>query len=95
MLGRVFERLIAAGLTLTPSKCDLLRDGVKPNPEKVEAIARMAPKLSLNQKEVLIFLGMTNFNRRFIANLGEIADPLYSLLKKGVSAPDAWPWDQR
>eukprot|EP00965_Chrysotila_dentata_P171478 5659277-Pleurochrysis_carterae.AAC.1 len=37
---------------------------------------------------------MINFNRRFIANLGEIADPLHGLLKKGVSA-DAWPWDQR
>eukprot|EP00965_Chrysotila_dentata_P189305 6173241-Pleurochrysis_carterae.AAC.2 len=102
----VFERLIAAGLTLKPSKCGLLRkdlkvlgyvvtrDGVKPNPEKVKAIARMAPKLS-NQKEVLRFLGIINFNRRFIANLGEMAKPLYGLiLKKGVSA-DAWPWNQR
>eukprot|EP00965_Chrysotila_dentata_P139654 4617315-Pleurochrysis_carterae.AAC.1 len=53
----------------------------------------MAPKLS-NQKEVLRFLGMIDFNRRFIANLGKIADPLYGLLKNGVSA-DAWPWDQR
>eukprot|EP00965_Chrysotila_dentata_P136232 4504661-Pleurochrysis_carterae.AAC.1 len=49
----------------------------------------MAPKLS-NQREGLRFLGMINFNRRLIANLGEIADLLYGLLKKGVSA-DAWP----
>eukprot|EP00965_Chrysotila_dentata_P139330 4606676-Pleurochrysis_carterae.AAC.1 len=53
----------------------------------------MAPKLS-NQKEVLRFLSIINFNRRFIANLGEIANLLYGLLKKSVSA-DAWPWDQR
>eukprot|EP00965_Chrysotila_dentata_P233784 6199793-Pleurochrysis_carterae.AAC.1 len=50
MLGPVFERLIAAGLTLKPSKYDSLRkdlkvlgyvvtrDGVKPNPEEVNAI---------------------------------------------------------
>eukprot|EP00965_Chrysotila_dentata_P146720 4844991-Pleurochrysis_carterae.AAC.1 len=56
----------------------------------MEAITRMAPKLS-NQNEVLRFLGMITFNSRFIANLGELAEPLYGLLKKGVSA-DAWPW---
>eukprot|EP00965_Chrysotila_dentata_P054179 1797990-Pleurochrysis_carterae.AAC.1 len=53
MLRCVFERLIAAGMTLKPSKSHLLgeelevlgyivtRDGIKSNPEKVQALDQM------------------------------------------------------
>eukprot|EP00965_Chrysotila_dentata_P092607 3055921-Pleurochrysis_carterae.AAC.2 len=53
MLRRVFERLFAAGMTLTPSKSHLLRkelevlgyivmlDGIEANPEKVQALDQM------------------------------------------------------
>eukprot|EP00965_Chrysotila_dentata_P142151 4699894-Pleurochrysis_carterae.AAC.1 len=53
MLQRVFERLIAAGMTLKPSKSHILRkelevlgyivtrEGIRPNPEKVGALHKM------------------------------------------------------
>eukprot|EP00965_Chrysotila_dentata_P153302 5066650-Pleurochrysis_carterae.AAC.1 len=53
MLRRVFKRLVAAGMTLKPSKSRLLRkelevfgyivtrDGIKANPEKVHALDQM------------------------------------------------------
>eukprot|EP00965_Chrysotila_dentata_P143783 4750737-Pleurochrysis_carterae.AAC.1 len=55
MLRRVFERLIAAGMTLKPSKSHLLskelealgyivtRDGITDNPEKVQQALDQMP----------------------------------------------------
>ena len=92
LLDRVFRRLILAGISLKPSKCHLLRkclevlgfivtrEGLQPNPEKVRALADMPERLH-SPAEVLRFLGMVNFNRRFIPRLAEIADPLYASLK--------------
>eukprot|EP00965_Chrysotila_dentata_P168558 5566448-Pleurochrysis_carterae.AAC.1 len=104
MLRRVFERLIAAGMTLKPSKSHILRkelevlgyivtrEGIRPNPEKVEALHKMPAKLK-DKKAVLRFLGIVNFNRRFIRRLGHIESPLYDLLKKDVRE-DEWPWGE-
>eukprot|EP00965_Chrysotila_dentata_P037491 1246857-Pleurochrysis_carterae.AAC.1 len=104
MLQRVFKRLIAAGMTLKPSKSHILRkklevlgyivtrEGIRPNPEKLEALHKMPDKLKDNQA-VLRFLGIVNFNRRFIRRLGPIASPLYDLLKKDVRE-DKWPWGE-
>eukprot|EP00965_Chrysotila_dentata_P083568 2757267-Pleurochrysis_carterae.AAC.1 len=52
----------------------------------------MPAKLKDN-KAVLRFLGIVNFNRRFIRRLGHIASPLYDLLKKDVRK-DEWPWGE-
>eukprot|EP00965_Chrysotila_dentata_P126941 4199060-Pleurochrysis_carterae.AAC.1 len=104
MSRRVFERLIAAGMTLKPSKLHLLRkelevlgyivtrEGIRPNPEKVEALHKMPAKLK-DKKTLLRFIGIVNFNRRFIRRLGHIASPLYDLLKKDVRE-DEWPWGE-
>eukprot|EP00965_Chrysotila_dentata_P168405 5560974-Pleurochrysis_carterae.AAC.1 len=46
-----------------------------------------------DKKAVLRFLGIVNFNRRFIRRLGRIASPLYDLLKKDVRE-DEWPWGE-
>ena len=62
MLRRVFERLIAAGMTLKPSKSHLLRkelevlgyivtrDGIKANPEKVQALDQMPDHLQTKKQ---------------------------------------------
>ena len=42
-------------------------------------------------KEVLRFMGMINFNRRFIFMLSDLAAPLYALLKPD----DTRTWDER
>lgn len=60
--------------------------GINMAGDKVEAIKIWnAPK---TQKDVMSFLGFTNFYRRFIRNYSRLALPLTSLLKKGV--PFAW-----
>ena len=74
----IFERLAQNGLKLQPPKCSFLRptfeilgyvasaDGLKPNPKKVEAIKEFpVPK---TKKEVLGFLGICSWLRRFIPN---------------------------
>eukprot|EP00965_Chrysotila_dentata_P238275 6202396-Pleurochrysis_carterae.AAC.1 len=64
-------------MTLKPSKSHILRkelgvlgyivtrEDIRPNPEKVEALHKMPAKLK-DKKAVLRFLGIENFNRRFI-----------------------------
>ena len=91
LLRRVFQRLIIAGMTLKPSKTDILRrrlkvlgfeitrEGLRPQADKVEAI-RDIPRPG-SPHEVLKFLGVINFQRRFIPAIGHIAHPLYELLK--------------
>ena len=103
MLRMIFDRLAEAGVTLKAAKSHLLRahlevlgfiitrDGIKPNPEKVRAI-RDLPNTLDNQKAVYRFLGMINFNRRFIYKIGDVAAPLHALLRKEVKDSQHWPW---
>ena len=103
LLRLVFHRLLMAGLTLKGSKAHLLRkelevlgfivdrDGIRPNPDKVQAICDFGPRLN-SQKEALRFLGMVNFNRRFVQDLGHVASPLFRMLKKGAPVGEA-AWD--
>ena len=90
----VFKRLQKANLKIQPDKCEFLRkevaylghlitkDGVKPNPAKVEAILNFPqPK---NQKEIKSFLGLAGYYRRFIPNFSKISKPLTKLLQKDV-----------
>ena len=97
MLLRIFRRLIIAGMTLKPSKTDLLRkelsvlgftvtrDGLRPQTDKIQGIKDM-PEVLTDARAVLRFLGMVNFYRRFIPNFGTVAAPLYNLLKGHTSA---------
>ena len=93
-LKNLLQRLEAANLTLQPEKCKFLkkevaylghvisREGVKPNPKKVEAV-RKFPR-PRNSKNVKQFLGHAGYYRRFIPKFSIIAKPLSHLLKKVV-----------
>ena len=100
LLGIVFDRLIAAGMTLKASKAHLLRDklevlgflvtreGLRPHPDKVKAIRETMGEKLTSKKQVLRWLGMVNFYRRFIHRIGHTLEPMYRLLKKDM--PDSW-----
>jgi hypothetical protein len=105
-LDQVFGRFRRAKLKLKPSKCELVRqsvnflghvvskDGIAPNPEKVESIQRV-PKLE-SIPAVRSFLGMTGYYRQFVPNYGVIAAPLYDATKalaKGERFSARWSPD--
>jgi hypothetical protein len=58
------------------------KDGVKFDPERVEAIGKVP--LPISKKAFQSFLGQTNFVHRFITNYAEIVKPIYKLLRKDV-----------
>ncbi|KAF8766634.1 Retrovirus-related Pol polyprotein like [Argiope bruennichi] len=91
-LRQVLEKLLNAGVTLKLSKCEfgmseieylgfvIDKDGIRPGPKKLAAIAEYpAPK---TKDELLRFLGLTSFFRRFITRYASVAEPLTRLLKK-------------
>jgi len=103
-----FERLAArlrnANLKLQPDKCEFLRkevtylghiigkNGVKPDPKKVEAVREFPrPLIRNNQKTIKQFLGLAGYYRRFIPNFSKIAKPLTDLLKK----ESAFVWTEK
>ena len=72
----VFDRLQKTGLKLQPDKCEYLRpeleylghlitkDGVKPNPAKIQAVRGF--KTPQNVTQIQSFLGLTRYYRKFI-----------------------------
>ena len=91
-------RIKDAGLTLN-EKCEFSQrsvkflghvidaDGIRPDPEKVEAITRYpAPT---NVTELQRFFGMVNFLGKFIPGMAHKTEPLRQLLRKEVT----WTWD--
>jgi len=88
----VFERCRKYGISLNLAKSILgvdkgkllgriiANDGVKIDPERVEAIKKIP--LPTTKKSLQYFLGQINFARRFIPNLAETMKPLLKLLKK-------------
>lgn len=100
-LNQLFERLREANLSLQPDKCEFFKkelmylghiiseEGVKPNPEKIQAIKGYpAPK---THKELKQFLGLVGYYRRFIKDFSSITQPFTSLLKKNIS----FKWEMR
>ncbi|MCG8048362.1 MAG: DDE-type integrase/transposase/recombinase [Candidatus Thiodiazotropha taylori] len=91
---KVLERLKERGLTLNADKCKfsmdklvfmghvLSRKGIAPEKVKVEAI--LNAKEPENASEVRSFLGLVNFNARFIPDLSTVAEPLRRLTKNNV-----------
>jgi hypothetical protein len=63
--------------------------GVRMDPSKISAIVDWPTPTSAH--DILVFLGFANFYRRFIGNYSKIAQPMTSLLKKGV--PFEWGTD--
>jgi hypothetical protein len=65
------------------------RYGRKPNPEKVDAIARMKACISIT--EVKRFLGACVFYQIWIPHFAHTARPLYKFLRKGTK----FKWEQK
>lgn len=93
-LEKVFKRMRTHKLLLNSGKCSLLhssvtylghiisREGVSPDPMKVEAVVNFpTPK---DVKELKSFLGLAGYYRKFIKNFARIAKPLKSLFKEGA-----------
>ena len=98
-VNMVLERLSAAGLKLDIKKCEFAvkqvkylgfiitaGEGIKVDPEKVEAIRKW--EAPTNVRGVRSFIGFANFYRDFIENFGDIAAPLLELTKKNT--PFRW-----
>lgn len=97
-LQEVFERLRNAGLKLKPEKCHFAkaelkylghvvsREGISPDPEKIDAV-RSYP-VPRNLKNLRAYLGLSRYYRKFIKSYSEIAAPLYELTKKDT--PFVW-----
>ena len=91
-LGTVFQKLREAGLKLQPLKCELFKtsllylghivseDGIRTDPKKVEAIDQCPVPVTV--MDVRSFLGLTNYNRRFLKGYAKIARPLNILISR-------------
>ena len=91
-LVAVMERIYQLGLRLEPKKCEYLKpeleylghiitkEGVKPNPEKINCIKEFRPLKTV--KDVQSFLGLAGYYRKFIKNFSTIARPLTKLTQK-------------
>ena len=99
-LREVLRRLQQAGLRLIEEKCRFCQtelqylghvvsdQGVKTDPEKVEAIRNTPPPQNL--RELRRFLGMVSWYRRYIPQFSETAAPLHQLLQKRTR----WTWTE-
>ncbi len=91
-LQAVLKKLQEHNVTLNPHKCKFSRasivfmgqvidqEGIRPDPEKVRAIAEMKPPQSV--PEVRRFLGMVNQLNKFSPLITERSKPLRELLCK-------------
>ncbi|GAN11862.1 hypothetical protein MAM1_1148d11480, partial [Mucor ambiguus] len=88
----VLQKLQDANLSLKLEKCEfsvstvsflgfiISTDGISMDPTKIQAIQEWKP--CRNVHDIQVFLGLTNFYRRFIKDYSKICTPLTSLLKK-------------
>ena len=91
LLRIVLSKLRSAGLTINPAKCEffpeqihylghiLSRDGMRPNPRKIEAIRALKPPRDI--KGLQRILGMFTYYREFIPHFAEYCEPLLELLR--------------
>ncbi|VDI46195.1 Hypothetical predicted protein [Mytilus galloprovincialis] len=97
-LQKVFQRLSDAGLKLKAAKCSFFKheveylghivstEGVRTDPSKVRAIAKMeSPQ---NVSELRSFIGLVSYYRRFIKDFSKIAKCLFDLLQSKAH----WEW---
>lgn len=97
-LKKVLNICHEKGLRLRKDKCEFMKpeidflgyrlnkEGLQPQPEKVEAI-KNAPKPE-NVSQLKSFLGLVNYYRKFISNLASKLEPLHRLLQKDTK----WQW---
>ena len=97
-LNEVLKRLVKAGFRANVRECvfaqdeleylgyQLKRDGLQPQPKKVEAILRISPPK--NKRQLRHFLGMVNYYRDMWRHRSHILAPLTSLVSTTV--PFKW-----
>jgi hypothetical protein len=97
-LAAVLKTIKESGLKLNKAKCHFHKtelryfghivgkDGIKPNPEKVEAVKNL--KTPSNVSELKTVLGMINYLCRFTDKLSHLTKPMSDLLR----ADTAWHW---
>ncbi|XP_041785534.1 uncharacterized protein K02A2.6-like [Anopheles merus] len=97
-LNLLFQRLKEYGFHVKAEKCHFFqsqlgylghivdKQGIRPDPEKVKAIAALPPPT--NVPELRSYLGAVNFYGRFVRNIHELRHPMDQLLKKDVK----WQW---
>ncbi len=102
-LSETLKRIREAGLTLNVKKCEWARQEtsylgyhlgngkLRPQVDKVEAIRR-SPRPRL-KKEMISFLGLVGWYRRFLPDFATIATPLTNLLTKAAKSPMEWTKD--
>lgn len=91
----VLQKLQDARLSLKLEKCEFSSvftvsflgfiigtNGISMDPEKIKAIQEWKPCRSVH--DIQVFLGLTNFYRRFIKDYSKICAPPTALLKKDV-----------
>ena len=98
-LRKVLDIAQRSNLKLNQEKCEfnvnhmtfigdlISQEGVKPDPKKVAAISNMARPT--NKSDVQRFLGMINYQGKFIPNLSTRSAPLRILLDKKTE----WMWE--
>ena len=96
-LEKAMQRIETAGLKLNREKCSIRqsqlrflghiidKDGIRPDPGKVEAIQQLPPPV--NVQELKRILGMVNYLGRYIPNLSTVGQPLFFLKSKNM-----WTW---
>ena len=89
-LEAVFQKLMAAGLKLKPTKCFFFRDeieylghvvsgkGISTNPKKIEAVTKWPTPKTVS--DVRSFLGFVGYYRRFIKNFSKITKPIREVI---------------
>ncbi len=96
----VLDRIRSAGMTLHPGKCQWIKktvtflghkltaDGLRPDDQKVEVVAKCpTPK---NQNELRAILGLMNYYRKFVKDYSIKCAPLNALLKDEYSKESAF-----
>ena len=97
-LKAVLQRLKEKGLTVSPEKCVFnkstlhfyghvfSKEGVSPDPKKIQAIHNATPPA--NPAEVRSLLGMASYCARFVPDFSTVTAPLRELTKTDVD----WTW---